>query len=122
MRIPRTLTSIVIGFALLATSCGEPSRERNVQRIASAACDRFDECGNLNDYDYGSYDECVADMESSFYDSWPEDQCSDGQINMDEYRRCLDRARNFACDANLFDFLSFVSDCNAQKVCTDPQK
>jgi hypothetical protein len=118
----RTATFIVIAAGLLATSCGEPSRERNVQRIASTACDRFDECGNLDDYDYSSYDECLSDMESSFYDSWPEDECSDGQINMDRYRDCLDRADSFACDANFFDFLSFVSECNAEKVCTDPRK
>lgn len=109
-------------IVLLAVSCAEPPRERNVEVIAETACDRFDECGDLDALGYGSYAECASDMEAKFFGLWPADRCDDGQMNRDAYLDCLDRAEVYPCNANLVDLLSFLSSCNADAVCIDPAK
>lgn len=114
----RTLLSAIFLLTVPALSCGEPPRENRVERIADAACDRFDECGSLEN-DYESYGECVSDMESRFYDLWPEDRCGEDRINKEKYRECLDRAHDYPCDASGLDLLSFLDRCNASKVCID---
>lgn len=101
--------------------CGEPSRDRAVERISDTVCDRFDQCGDLGRYDYATYSECLSDIETRFYDGWPDDQCGEGQINRDRFLDCEDRAANYPCQANLGDFISFLSNCNAQQVCIDPR-
>jgi len=115
----------LVGCAVALTGCVERSRDAYVQDIAHTACRRFDQCGNLgsqSDAYYGSLEECQTKMENSFYDSWPEDRCGNGQINREEWKRCDDRAHSFACDANVFDVLSFASDCSADNVCIDPAR
>lgn len=123
---------MVGGLSLGVAACGdtvddtalEPSRETRVVGIAAAACDRFDECGEISGDDdalYGSADECRSDMEDRFYSLWPNDDCGAGQINNSKYEECVSRANNYSCDDNIFDFVSFYSNCNASDVCTDPR-
>ena len=104
--------------AIASSACGGPPRDRHVTRTAAIACDRFDECGNLDEYGYSSYTECLSNMESSFYDLWPEDECGDGAMDRRAVFDCQDRAAVYACDANVFDLASFIQSCDAESVCT----
>lgn len=112
-----------IGCSAADDTVVEPSRETRVQYIANEACKRFDECGNIGEGDGNTYpnmDECRSDMENKFYDLWPANECSDGRIDQAAYDNCVDRAQVYSCDDNLFEFISYYNECNADDVCTDP--
>ena len=124
------------GAMLITVGCGEaastvddtalePSRDTRVQAISDTACDRFEECGLIGSEDddvYASMDECETDMRQQFYDLWPADECNRGQMNARSYQDCDQRAETYACDQNVFEFISYYSQCNADEVCTDPMQ
>jgi hypothetical protein len=98
------------------------SRSSYVNRAASKACERVEECGEIgSDKDYNTTDDCEVAKREDFNSLWPSDECEDGRINGDKYEGCLARISSVACDgfANLADNVSFASECNADKVCTD---
>ena len=99
----------------------EPDREQRVLAITQTACDRFESCGNIgNDEAFETYEECLAQQEDNFRDLWPADECGNGQIDTSMYKDCDARAESYPCDSNIFDFLSYYSQCNADDVCIDP--
>ena len=128
-------------FALIATaplsltSCGDTaeavddtplefSREQYVEQISDKACDRFEECGQFGSGKlYADEAECESTLETRFYELWPEAQCGNNQITGSSYDSCLEQAEGFTCEtglASVDDYVTYVSDCNAEKVCTDP--
>ncbi len=101
----------------------EPALDTRIEFIANKACDRFEECGEIgegDDQDYKTRDECENDMESSFRDLWPADECSDGRIEATAYDACVSRAETYSCDMGIFEFITYYDECNASDVCTDP--
>lgn len=101
----------------------EPTLDTRIELIAQKACARFDECGNIGEGDGNTYQtmsECRSEMESDFYELWPSDECSDGRVNSDKYDDCVARSESYSCDDNIFDFISYYSECSANDVCTDP--
>jgi hypothetical protein len=101
----------------------EPDRETRIQRISGTACDRFVECGDVGEDElFESYEACLDEQQDNFRDLWPADECNDGQIDDDSYRDCDVRAETYPCDSNVFDFLSYYSQCDADDVCTDPRQ
>lgn len=102
------------GFALLISSCLEPSRESYRDMAAEEVCDEAERCGNLGNL---SYEDCIIDERARFNDLWPESECSDGRINEVRYEQCLNRSRTAVCDGNVFDLLSAASECQASQVC-----
>lgn len=118
----RLLILGAVASLLLSTGCGEPNRDERVAEIAQTGCDRFDACGEIGSGGrFDTYSECVSDLEGTFYDLWPADECSEGQINENAYETCVDRANNFPCDSNVFDQLSFAASCGEGDVCIDPR-
>jgi hypothetical protein len=99
----------------------EPSRETRIESLASTACDRYASCtGYGADKTYASETDCKADFENKAANLWPASQCDNGQINNDHYETCVSSTENVACDGGLLDTIVALSDCNANKVCTDP--
>lgn len=114
--------------AAMAVGCGEveqalePSRETRVEAIAEEACERAKECGEVGpDKSYETEDECQADMESRFYELWPEAECNRNQINDARYDTCVQRAQTFSCDGTgaFLDTLAFGQACDSDEVCID---
>lgn len=130
-----TMKGALVGSMLMFAACtgeageavdntvAEPSLDTRVQLIATEACERFEECGNIGEGDGNAYEtmeECRTEMEGDFYDLWPQDECSDGRVDATKYDSCLMRAETYSCDDNIFDFIAYYSECNADDVCTDP--
>lgn len=101
----------------------EPSLETRIDRIASTACDRFEECGDIGSgKDYENREACMDDMRQDFRDLWPADECSDGRVNAEAYDICDKKAETYSCDMGLFEFISYYQSCSASDVCTDPRQ
>lgn len=99
----------------------EPSRETRIKELASAACDRYEDCtGYGADKTYESEAECEADFTQKAGTLWPTDKCDRRQINNGRYEMCRDAAKNVACGGGILDAITALSDCNASQVCTDP--
>lgn len=113
---------ISVAALLFASACGEPTRDERVMDISQTGCDRFDSCGEIGSGQrYETYSECVSELESTFYDLWPAEQCEAGQMNDSTYNTCRERAQNFPCDSGILDQLSFANSCGAGDVCIDPR-
>lgn len=111
----------LIPVALLATSCGE-SREEYRDEAAQIACENEQRCGFIGDgKDYRTFDDCIVDKTDDFNRAWPSDRCQDDRINEEKFDTCMNRLSSIACEnpARFTDSISFASECNADKVCTD---
>ena len=125
-------TIFAAASAAALTACGpvtetvddtaiEPDRETRIQRISNTACDRFDQCGDIGeDQLFESYEACLDEQRGNFRDLWPAEECNRGQIDDAMYDDCDARAETYPCDSNIFDFLSYYSQCEADDVCIDP--
>lgn len=112
---------LVFGILVLSSAC-TPTREDLRNDIAEATCRRAEECGKIGSGEkYSTYDDCYIDRQDFYNDLWPANDCGEGQINEKNAEDCITRAEIQSCDAGFFDNISFVSQCNADKVCTDPR-
>jgi hypothetical protein len=101
----------------------EPSRETRISDLATAACDRYEDCSGFGSgQQYDSETECRADFTNKAGTLWPTDKCSSGQINSGRYDVCVDAAKNVACGGSVLDVIAALDDCNASQVCTDNPK
>jgi len=99
----------------------EPSRETRIKDLASAACNRYEDCtGYGSGKTYASESECQADFTQKAGTLWPTDKCAAGQISNPRYEACVASAKAVACGGSILDAISALDDCNASKVCTDP--
>ncbi len=112
--------SIGVGLVLsLVAACGPPSRDSAVVKSARKVCKRADACGTLEE-NYGSFRECRTEWEDTFYDSWSEASCGDGQINPTQLDECHAQIDAFDCDGSGLDVLSvLLTSCSANQVCAD---
>ena len=122
-----TVATIGVGCGPVATGrddgAFEPSRERRVEGISSQYCNRIEQCGDIGPgQDFENYAECISDTESFFYDLWPADECSNGQIDSVAYEICYQEVQTYPCNADFFDVLDFFSDCGGGEGCIDPPK
>jgi hypothetical protein len=101
-------------------TAAEPTRETRIKDLASAACDRYEDCSGFGDNQpYSSEAECQADFTTKAGTLWPEDKCNRRQINNSRYDACVSSAKNVACGGGILDTIAALEDCNAGKVCTD---
>lgn len=126
---------LVAGFGaacVFSVACGETvddtvleaSLETRIAAITDTACDRFEECGLIGPEDddrYATEEECESDIKSDFQELWPTEECDDGRVEASKYEECEERAENYACDQNVFEFISYYDSCKASEVCTDPR-
>ncbi|MBA2662042.1 MAG: hypothetical protein H0U74_07075 [Bradymonadaceae bacterium] len=115
------ITLCLFCFIALSAACSDPTREEYRDEITEEACKSYESCGDIGSgKTYSSKEDCEIKVRSNINDLWPADRCDDGRINPEKFDQCLDRARVVPC-GNAFDFWSFVAECNADKVCTDPR-
>ena len=116
----KSLCLVLVVFVASSLGCLEPDRETYRDDAASDFCDEAERCGSLGDGMIpDSHSDCVVDMRSEFNSRWPQDECGDGQINPDDYDRCMSRALDYACDPGLFSGWDFLDRCSADQVCTN---
>ena len=111
-----TKPTAAIVLASMFFACGPPSRDRAVQTTAKKTCDRFDQCGELEE-NYSSYNECLTEWEDNYYDGWSADECED-DINPDQLDECHATIDNFDCDSGGLGVLAILAgSCSQAQVC-----
>ncbi|MEP7051920.1 MAG: DUF6184 family natural product biosynthesis lipoprotein, partial [Pseudomonadota bacterium] len=99
----------------------EPSLQSRIDSVANDACDVYEKC---NEYGagqrYATREACVGDFQTKATDFWPKNRCGNGQINETRYDACAQSAQDLACDNGLSESFAALTDCSADKVCTDP--
>lgn len=108
----------------------EASRESRISTLADSACDRYEDTsagcpgyGTASNQKYANEDACENDFKQKAENMWPVDKCSDKQIDSAAFDACVARVKTFACSTggqNFLDGVSALSECSADKVCTDP--
>lgn len=113
--------SAIVLTAAIGVGCGAPDRTDYRDNAAEEVCMEAEACDNLDGLfgeNYSSYDECVLEERSRFNSMWSEDECGMGQIDPDDYDRCIDRAVLAACDGGFLDNINALTECRASVVCT----
>ncbi len=118
-------TSVIVritgALAVAAFMVGcEPDRMGYVDLAAEEVCDEARRCDNLGSNGlHSDYDECIINERHSFNSMWPADDCGEGRINGDKFDTCMTRAKLWACEGGLGDWLSTAEHCAASRVCVD---
>ncbi|QDG49925.1 hypothetical protein FIV42_03965 [Persicimonas caeni] len=117
---------ITLGATLLVVSLSacETTRADYRDDIAQSVCQQMRECDAFGkDAEFADYDDCVTELESTYNDLWPADECSNGRIDKAKFDQCKQRAVSQACDENILDMVSFRLQCSADDVCVaEPKK
>lgn len=111
---------LIVATALVVVALAGCKQTRADYRddIAGSVCQQMRECNAFGpDADFADYDDCVTELESTYNDLWPADECSNGRIDQARFDQCKKRAVSQACDENLLDMVSFRLECSADDVC-----
>jgi hypothetical protein len=99
----------------------EPTRDTRISSLAQSACDAYKDCkGYAAGNTYATESDCKNEFESRARSLWSDDACGHGQIDNTRYESCVASAKTVACSDNILTALTALTDCNADKVCTDP--
>jgi hypothetical protein len=99
----------------------EPTRDTRISSLAQSACDAYKGCkGYAAGNTYATESDCKNEFEGRARSLWSEDACGKGQIDNDRYNSCVESAKTVACSDNVLSALMALTDCNADKVCSDP--
>lgn len=95
------------------------SRTRSAaEQIASARCEREEQCGNIGkDQTYSSEQDCLARIQSDWKDDLNARQCPGG-INQQQLSECMKQVRGEAC-SNPFDTLARITECTSGQICIE---
>lgn len=95
------------------------SRARSAaEQIASARCEREQQCGNVgNDKTFSSGRDCLARIQNDWKDDLNARACPGG-INQHELDECLTQVRQEACE-NPFDTLARITECTQGQICIE---
>jgi hypothetical protein len=101
----------------------EPTRDTRISSLAKSACDRYSMCkGYAAGNTYATEADCHSAFEQRARALWSEEECGSEQINNSRYDACVESAKMLACSSDIVSALAAFTDCNADKVCTDPPK
>ena len=110
--------TLILSLVLLA-GCLEPSREDYRDDAAHSFCDKARKCDNLGAGQIpDSHSDCVVEMKAEFNQRWPADDCSAGRVDHDDYRQCMSRMLDYACEGGTLSSWDAKLRCRAANVCT----
>ncbi|MCI0572822.1 MAG: DUF6184 family natural product biosynthesis lipoprotein [Myxococcaceae bacterium] len=107
-----------LSVLFLLSACGPTSVPAAQNLATEATCDWYEKCDEIGaDKTYQDRQECEVASRNAFQDVlWPEGQCM--KIDQEAFDTCLDRIRGTTC-GNPLDFLTTLSICSANNVCTE---
>ena len=100
----------------------EPTRDTRIDSLATDACAEYASCkgyGTASGQSFPTKGDCETSIKSKATALWSDADCGHGQINNDRYETCKNSVKTLVCTDNILQQLATLSECNADKVCTD---